>query len=397
MQGADIEPARVVELSQLLQDPGVFGGQAAQGLDPGLCQADPASPVVIDMGVAAQAEGIDIEALDKGLPVADLDPVLRPPDDVVFDDGDVRRRPAHIDDQGIPGLREGAGPDHTGGRAAQQGLDGALGRKFLRHLGPVAADDRERDVQAHGIEDLADGGREGADDRDQAGVQEGPGPPADGIAVREEGVAQDDGHVPELLEAPDDLPGPKLIGAAVVGPVELDDADAVAVRQKVRDLPAEGLPVRLVRGRGIRQDPAFHQQDIRRVGKAVFPVGAHKDLGGDAEKDDLAVASPVFHTGIGRQGRGQGRLAAPAQQVRGKQAEDLGDPDLEVLVGGQGLGRSQHSLFFKIIDDGVRTGPARVDPKSQHKQPPRIENPRKGSRAPGRGFPAAPGGSTQGI
>ena len=81
------------------------------------------------------------------------------------------------------------------------------------------------------------------DNGDQAGVQKCAGTAADGIAVGEEGIAQNNRYVLKLREFPYDVSGPQFIGPIVVRGEKLHDTDAVAVCQKGGDSAAQHFPV----------------------------------------------------------------------------------------------------------------------------------------------------------
>ena len=214
------------------------------------------------MCISSEAEGVDIEPLNECLPVTDADPVLRALHNVIFDDGNVGRCSAHVDDHGIFRVGESTGADRACGGTAQQGLDGALKGKSLRHLGSVAADDRDRDIQLQGAEDFPDRVHKGTDHRHEPRVEKSACAPPDGVSVSKQCVAQYDGYIPVSLEFAYDIPRAQFIGSSVISGIKLNDADAVAVRKKIRNRAAEGLPVGFLRGGGIRKDPAVDQQNV---------------------------------------------------------------------------------------------------------------------------------------
>ena len=148
--------------------------------------------------------------------------------------------------------------------------------------------------------------------------------------------------------------------------VELNHADAVAVREEGGDLLPEGLPVRLLRFGRIRDDVTVHQHDVIQGPEAVAAPGLLEYLARDAEKDDLAASAQVLHAGVGGQRRRQRRLPALPQQVLREPAQCLRDADLEVVVGGQCLGRGRDGPALKIIDHGVRTRAARINADAFH-------------------------------
>ena len=112
----------------------IFRSQGAEGLYPGFAEVDFSAAVIVDAGVAAQSEGIHVKTFDKSFPFTDLDPCFSAFYDAVFDNGDIGRRAAHVDHDGIGGVGQGAGTDHTGGRTAEQCLHRALRRECFRHL-----------------------------------------------------------------------------------------------------------------------------------------------------------------------------------------------------------------------------------------------------------------------
>ena len=90
---------------------------------------DFSSAVIVDAGVAAQSEGVHVEAFDKSLPFTDLDPCFRTLNDAVFDNRDIGRCSSHVDYDGIGSVGQGAGTYYAGGRSAQQCLHRAFRRE----------------------------------------------------------------------------------------------------------------------------------------------------------------------------------------------------------------------------------------------------------------------------
>ena len=78
------------------------------------------------------------------------------------------------------------------------------------------------------------------------------------------------------------------------------------------------------------------------------------------------MSSAVFHTGVCGECCGERRLLTLTNKFFREQMQHLGDPDLQILMGGQCFCGCQDSSAVEIIDDSVRTGPSCVDPDSLH-------------------------------
>ena len=64
MKGADIEASGSIQFLQSVQDLRIFRGQGAERLNAGPAQVNFSAAVIVDAGVPAQTEGVDIEPFD---------------------------------------------------------------------------------------------------------------------------------------------------------------------------------------------------------------------------------------------------------------------------------------------------------------------------------------------
>lgn len=111
-----------VQFLKLLKNLRETGGQAAQGKNPAGIQKERLFEA--HCGVAAQSEGVHVEALYKGLPFFYLDSSFGEQRDPVPDDGYVRGGSSHIDYYGAGDVCQVPCPHDTGCGAAEKGFYG---------------------------------------------------------------------------------------------------------------------------------------------------------------------------------------------------------------------------------------------------------------------------------
>ena len=156
------------------------------------------------------------------------------------DDGNIRCRSAHIDDDGIFLARKTVAARDARRGAAQKRFDGVLARELLRHQTAVAAHDDEGRIDAALLHGAANGAQEILDDGVQPRIEQGTRAALQAVRLAEQLIPAGDGDIRDFCDA---LLRFLFDDGAVFEGVQLDDADAVQPAAILAHVRLELFPI----------------------------------------------------------------------------------------------------------------------------------------------------------
>ena len=317
--------------------------------------------------VAAEAIGVDGDCLDHGLPAADGRAFLVQHRPAAAQHRDVGGGAAHVGDQDVILARQVTRADQARGRAGENRLDRAGQRQVGLDQRPVALHHHQRRLDALARQQPFDRLHQLLQLRNEARVERGGERAARRVELGGELVAA--GH--------------RLSGQLAHQGAHRDLVRRIAHREIAADREGRDL------GR-VLQDRRAHRRHVqlglRLAGRLVAAghhhhriaahrlaqAGALQRLGIVAHEDEADRRAVLFHDRVGGEGGGDrdhGDVgdAAVRRQMRQDRLDRAGQPDREVMLGGERLGLGDHAAIDLgargVEQDRVGVGSARIEPK----------------------------------
>ena len=264
----------------------------------------------------------------------------------MFDQGDIGRRAADVDDNGSVLCGECAAAESGCGRAGEQCFHRMLCGVFQAHQAAVRADNVDFRRNAARAEGTLDGFEKVLRQREQACVEHSACRAFQAGQSAEQSACTYGRQTGFFL---DNLCGLLFQYAAVADAIYFTDCAAFDIGKPFLCVRTQKIPVGLLFNLAGDGGAAGQIADIIRVGKAVIRTIAFDAGAVNAEQEQARAAEFALDTGIcGERGGQTGNSGLPAQD-RVQPVERFQNAARQVIIGGQCLVAAQDSSSIKVI------------------------------------------------